>query len=84
LGIETYEIASNEDMSVMEVAQIVREAALEERGINIDVELVENPRAAETMIERFEVDISSAGGRLGWKPDKSVERSVRVLLSEQN
>jgi len=31
-GTETYEIASDEDMSVMEVAEIVREAASAERG----------------------------------------------------
>jgi len=52
-GTETYEIASDEDMSVMEVAEIVREAASAERGIDVDVELVENPRSAETMVEEF-------------------------------
>jgi UDP-glucose 4-epimerase len=37
---ETFEIASEEDMSVMRVS-----------GIDVDVELVENPRSVETMVE---------------------------------
>jgi len=79
-GTETYEIASDEDMSVMRVAEIVREAASEERGIDIDVELVENPRSGETMVEEFGVDISGARSRLGWEPGESVERTVRNVL----
>jgi len=82
-GTETYEIASEEDMSVMRVAEIVREAASEERGIDIDVELVENPRSGETMVEEFGVDISGARELLGWEPNESVEESVGILLSEQ-
>jgi len=81
-GTETYEIASDEDMSVMEVAEIVREAASAESGIDVDVKLVENPRSGETMVEEFGVDISAAGERLGWEPSESVAESVRRLLSE--
>ncbi|TKX63185.1 NAD(P)-dependent oxidoreductase [Halorubrum sp. GN12_10-3_MGM] len=81
-GTETYEIASEEDMSVMEVGEIVREVAREERGIEVDVELVENPRSDETMVEKFSVDISSTKGRLGWKTTESVAISVRELLEE--
>jgi UDP-glucose 4-epimerase len=81
-GTETFEIASDEDMSVMEVAEIVRNVASEERGIDVDVELVENPRSDETMVEEFSVDISSTKGRLGWKTTESVAVSVRELLEE--
>jgi UDP-glucose 4-epimerase len=81
-GTETFEIASDEDMSVMEVAEIVRNVASEERGIDVDVELVENPRSGETMVEEFSVDISSTKGRLGWKTTESVAVSVRELLEE--
>jgi len=79
-GTETYEIASDEDMSVMRVAEIVREVASEERGIDIDVELVENPRSGETMVEEFGVDISGAREQLGWTPEEGVKNSVRQLL----
>ncbi|MDB9252004.1 NAD-dependent epimerase/dehydratase family protein [Halorubrum ezzemoulense] len=80
-GTETYEIASDEDMSVMEVAEIVREAALEEHGIEVDVQLVENPRSAETMVEKFGVDISAASNVLEWEIQERVDTSVQSILS---
>ncbi|MDB2245704.1 NAD(P)-dependent oxidoreductase [Halorubrum ezzemoulense] len=82
-GTETFEVASGEDMSVMEVAEIVREVAREERGIEVDVELVENPRSAETMVEEFGVDISAAHETLGWNPRESVGGAVRRLLRRE-
>lgn len=79
-GTETYEIASEEDMSVTAVAEIVRDAAEDELETTADVELVENPRSAETMVEQFSVDISAAYDQLGWEPTESVHESVRRLL----
>jgi UDP-glucose 4-epimerase len=81
-GTETYEIASDEDMSVMEVAEIVREIAREERGIDVDVELVENPRTDETMVEEFGVNTSAARKQLGWKRKESVKQAISELLSD--
>jgi len=80
-GTETYEIASNEDMSVMAVADIVREAASEECGIDVDIELVQNPRSAETMVQEFGVDISTVGEYLGWQPNEGINESVQHLLT---
>lgn len=80
-GTETYEIASTEEMSVMTVAEIVREAASEELGTEVDVELVDNPRAGETMVTEFSVDISKAQEVLGWEPVESVEECVRQSLT---
>jgi UDP-glucose 4-epimerase len=79
-GTETYEIASEEDLSVMRVAEIVREVAYEESGIDVDVELVENPRSGETMVEEFRVDTSASHDVLNWKLQERVEDSVRSLL----
>ena len=79
-GTETYEIASTEDLGVMSVAEIVREAADELLGTDVEIELVENPRAGETMVEEFSVDITKAQSILGWEPTESVEESVRQLL----
>lgn len=59
-GTETYEIASEEDLGVMRVAEIAREVAREERGIEVNIELVENSRSGETMVEEFGVDTSGA------------------------
>jgi UDP-glucose 4-epimerase len=79
-GTETYEIASTEAMSVMEVAEIVQEAASEDQGIDVDVKIVENPRSSETMVDEFEVDISVAGKRMSWEPTEGVAESIHRLL----
>jgi UDP-glucose 4-epimerase len=79
-GTERYEIASEEDLSVMRVAEIVQEAVREERGSDVDVKLVENPRSAETMVEEFGVDTSAVRDVLNWKLQERVEDSVRNLL----
>jgi UDP-glucose 4-epimerase len=62
-GTETYEIASEDDLGVMEVAKIVQRIAKAERGVGVDVEFVENPRSGETILEEFSVDRS--GGKSG-------------------
>ncbi len=64
----------------MAVAEIVSEAAGDLLGSEAAIELVENPRGAETMVEEFGVDISAAREALGWEPEESVEASVRRLL----
>ena len=79
-GVETYEIAGREDMSVMSVAETVQEVAEAELGTTVGVELVENPRGDETMVEEFGVDISVADTVLGWEPQQSIRNSVRELL----
>ena len=83
-GVEKYEIASDEDPGVMAVAELVQSIAREERGIDADVELVENPRSGETLVDEFGVDTAAAQDRLGWEVSESVEDSVRGLLSESN
>jgi len=79
-GTETYEIAGEEDMSVLSVAEVVREAAADELRTEVDVTLVKNPRAGETMVEEFGVDISVANAVLGWEPEQSIRESVQKLL----
>ena len=81
-GVEEFEIASEEDPSVMAVAELVQSAAREERGLDVDVVLVENPRSAETMVESFGVETSATKRELGWEPTESVRASVRKLLAE--
>ncbi|QLD90778.1 NAD-dependent epimerase/dehydratase family protein [Natronomonas salina] len=82
-GSAAYEIAGTEDPSVMEVAQKVQRIAGEELGEEPEVKLVENPRAAETNVEDFTVDISKAKSELGWEPTHTVEESIRDLLQRR-
>ncbi|MFC7231481.1 NAD-dependent epimerase/dehydratase family protein [Saliphagus sp. GCM10025308] len=79
-GTEIYEIAGTEDPSVMTVAETVQAIAREELNVDVDVELVENPRSGETMVESFTVDTSRADEHLGWSPRHTIEESVRELL----
>jgi len=82
-GVEKYEIASSEDPGVMQVAELVQQLAREELDRDVDVELVENPRGYETLVEEFAVDTSKARDQLGWTPERSVEDSIRKLLREK-
>jgi UDP-glucose 4-epimerase len=79
-GTTTYEVASDEDPSVMAVAETVARLANAELGVDPEISVVENPRADETMVETFTVDTSQTLDELGWKPTHSVEESIRALL----
>jgi UDP-glucose 4-epimerase len=83
-GTETYEIASNKHLGVMDVAEIVCDATDDLLDTDIDIELIENPRSDETMVEKFSVDISEARKTLGWEPAEGVETSIRRLLKRNN
>lgn len=82
-GVETYEIASDEDPSVQSVAELVQQIAAEERTEHVDVELVENPRGdGETLVQDFTVDTSRTQSVLAWEPTDTVEETIRDLLHE--
>jgi len=82
-GVETYEIASDEDPSVQSVAELVQQITAEERGVDIDIELVENPRGdGETLVEDFTVDTTKTQTVLGWEATHTVEESIRGLLED--
>ena len=81
-GTWTYEIASSEDPSVMEVAELVQSIAAD-LGIETEVDLVENPRGNETLVSEFAVDTTKAKTDLGWEPTHTVEATVRELLEKR-
>jgi UDP-glucose 4-epimerase len=81
-GTEKFEIATDEDPSVMEMAELVADIAADQGHERPDVELVENPRGNETLVSDFDVDWSSAREQLGWEPTRTVEATVKELLAE--
>ncbi|WP_158855681.1 NAD(P)-dependent oxidoreductase [Halorhabdus sp. CUG00001] len=82
-GVETYELASEEDPSVRTVAERVQ-AIAREYGFDPAVELVENPRAGdETLVEEFGVDTSAARETLGWEIRHSIEETVRDAVERE-
>jgi UDP-glucose 4-epimerase len=81
-GVRKYELASDEDPSVMDIAELVSQVANAERNIDVDVELVENPRSGETLVERFPVDTTRTREELGWSVEHSLEDTVRERFSD--
>jgi UDP-glucose 4-epimerase len=80
-GVEKYEIASEEDPSVMTVAEHVHTIAQEELDRDVPIKLVENPRAGEeTLVEEFTVDTTAAHEILGWESVHTIEDVVRDLI----
>jgi len=80
-GCETVPLASGESMSVLEIAHLVQRIVEEEQGIEIPVEIVENPRAVEeTDVDDFTVDTTSARGTLDFEAEHSIEESIRGML----
>jgi nucleoside-diphosphate-sugar epimerase len=82
-GARAYEIASDEDPSVMSIAKLVQQIAAAEADIQTDVELVENPRSGETLVDEFAVDTARAQEELGWQPTRTVEESIETLVRER-
>jgi len=81
-GAKRYEVASDEDPDVMTVAETVKRIAQEERGLELEVELVENPRAGETLVDEFGVDTARVREDLNWEPRESVEGTIQEHLRE--
>lgn len=80
-GVAKYELASDEDPSVQEIAQSVAEIAAEERDIEADVETIENPRSGETLVDSFPVDTGRTERDLGWSAERTVKETIRERLS---
>jgi nucleoside-diphosphate-sugar epimerase len=76
-GVDHYMIASDEDPGVGTVAEMVQRIAEETVGLSPDIELVENPRSGETMVDQFSVDTSKTHVELGWGPRHTVEDTIR-------
>jgi nucleoside-diphosphate-sugar epimerase len=84
-GVEKYEIASDEDPSVHTVAELVKDIAASVAGVEVDVELVENPRGDdETLVDAFPVDTDRTADVLGWRPEHDVESAIRAALESAN
>jgi UDP-glucose 4-epimerase len=75
-GVEKYEVASDEDFSVMDVARLVTE--FED---DIEIEMVENPRS-EALSEKFSVDTSRTEDDLEWERDHSVTETIQERMKE--
>ena len=80
-GTWKYELATEDELSVHQVAELVQAAAADERGVDVPIELVDNPRDDETLVSDFAVDSTRARADLGWQPNRTVAAAVRDLIS---
>jgi len=79
-GARTLPIASGECMSVLELAETVRDIVEEELGYTIDIEMVENPRESETVSDDFVVDTDEARDAIGFEAEYTVGDAVREMV----
>jgi nucleoside-diphosphate-sugar epimerase len=81
-GVTTYPIASDEDPSVHAIAEEVQEIA-QAHDLDTAVELVENPRSGETMVEAFTVDTTKTHEELGWEAQRGVAAAIERRIDAQ-
>jgi UDP-glucose 4-epimerase len=80
-GARTFALASGECKSVLDIAELVQDVARAERGIDVDIELVENPRGDDdTEAEDFTVDTSAARDHIGFDCEYDVETAVTEMI----
>jgi len=79
-GARTLPVASGECMSVLELAETVRDIVKEERGYTVEIEMVENPRESETVSDDFAVDTDEARDAIGFEAEYAVEDAVREMV----
>ena len=79
-GATTFTLASGDDRSVLDIAEVVQEIVAEERGREVPIEMVENPRESETEVSDFTVDTAEAADAIGFEPEYDIERAVREMV----
>lgn len=79
-GARSLTLASGEQYSIRELAELVQRVVREERGYEVPVEMVDNPREGEVLVEDYTVDTSTAADVIGFETRHTVEETVRRLL----
>lgn len=83
-GVERFAIGTDEDPSVLEVAELVQRIGKEEAGADVEIDRIENPRPGETLVTEFGVDTTDTRRHLGWTPRETIEETVRSLLTDDH
>jgi len=79
-GATTYTVASDQVRSVLDIAEFVQEIAKDELGYVPPIERVKNPRD-EAISEEFSMETAPVVNDLGFNPSRTVEDSIRQMLS---
>ncbi|WP_237560566.1 NAD-dependent epimerase/dehydratase family protein [Halostella litorea] len=79
-GATTFTLASGDDRSILDIAEAVQSIVADERGYEVPIEMVENPRESETEVGDFTVDTSEARAEIGFEAEYDVDRAVREMV----
>jgi len=79
-GHETYEVASDDVSSIIQIAETIRDVIEDVHDFEVDIELIENPRAGETVVERFDVDTSNVREQLDWTARTDITSAIEALV----
>ncbi|WP_144903876.1 NAD-dependent epimerase/dehydratase family protein [Halobellus captivus] len=83
IGAVDIPLASGEQLSVIDVAELVQRVCGEERGHEPEINYVEDPRESQPTGPDFTVDTEPARERLGFETEHTVEGTVRRALRER-
>lgn len=75
-----YLLASQESTSIIELANMIRDKALLKEISDIEVEIVENPRENDSVIEEFDVSADKIKNDLGFEVEYNLESSISKML----
>lgn len=79
-GSVTFPLASGDDRSILDIAEIVQKVVNQEMGYKPEIDLVENPRGEEAAGEDFTVDTSQAKKEIGFETKHTIEDTVREMV----
>jgi UDP-glucose 4-epimerase len=76
-GGEIFQIATNRETSVNEIAQMLSDLIREMAGLEVDIDYAQ-PRTGEIL--RNYADVSKANRMLGWCPQRSLREGLRETV----
>lgn len=81
--LSSYFIATGQTYTIQDVAYIVKDTIEQKTDKSPAVELVENPRDADNLVQDLEISMEKTHEDLGFKPEISLEHGIESLIVQQ-
>lgn len=69
-------LSSGESTSVLDLAEKVSEEVAKEKDVDVEIELVNNPRTSEVITDDFEIDVKKIKNELGFEPQYTLNEII--------
>jgi UDP-glucose 4-epimerase len=79
-GKKSYVLASEESISIEELAEIIRDKSRELEISDPEVRIVENPREKDSVVENFDVESNKIKKDLGFDAEHTLKDSIAEML----